>query len=122
MRRLNITIEADSLIQIDEEKWTKFLRDHPATEKANSVKKQEKAIEGLLASEINRDELAVLLGAEGGYDKHHETHIHVFLQEYCQKHEHWFDLDARNSECDRCVSERAAEKLRKKEERERAAS
>ncbi len=118
-RRLSLTIEADSNIVIDEKKWETFLRDNP---KANSVKKQEKAIEELLGSEINRDQLATLLGTEDGFEKYADTLIYVFVQEYCERHDHWFVLSDSKPMCMHCHAEEAAEKLRRKEERERERS
>jgi hypothetical protein len=121
-RRLAVTIEADSMIEIDAKKWAEFLATHPATEKANNVKKQEKAVEELLLSEINRDDLAKLIGTEDGYDKFADTAIHVFVQEHCEKHDHWFYLSDSKPMCMHCHAEEAAAKNTKKEERERARS
>ena len=118
-RRLAITVESDSMIELDPEKYKLLLEDHPS---ANTIKKQqtlmEKLLDGRDGDPISRDSLAQMVGKDGGYEKYYDTAVHVFLQEYCEKHQHWWDVDASKTECDWCVSDRKVEEQRRRDEKE----
>lgn len=120
-RRIALTIEADSMIELDPEKYQRLLEDHPS---ANSAKKQESLIEKLLdgrdGDPISRDALAEMVGAEGGYDKYYDGKVHAFLQEYCETHKHWWDMAGSKSQCQWCYEDRKVAEQKRAEEREAA--
>lgn len=123
-RRLRLMIEAESTIEIDEEKYQRFLADH---EKATTIVKQQETIEGLVdgtyhGDPVTRDDMARYIGKEGGYEKYADTLVTAVLQVHCAKHDWWTDLDNKKvgGECMFCYQERKDAEAERKEQRERS--
>ena len=106
MRRIRLTIEAESMIQIDEKKMDEYFDDG----KNRSAQQTEHAIEKIIVEgDGNRDSIARIFGTEDGYEKHHDTIVHAEIEEHCEKHDWWYPVNPKaQANCWMCKNESRA--------------